>query len=546
MNRLVIILLAGTAWIATQGYAKEPGGTVTGPVITTSLLKNFNPYTQVESISPSRGFMYEPLLFHNIRQNKTEFRLATAFEYSDDLTSITYTLREGVKWSDGKPFTAADVVFSHQLAQKNLQLDVFALWHSSSARLKSVELIDEHKVRFNLSQPDSTIYRLIPQHYVVPKHIWASIADPVSFKNEEPVGSGPLTVVKNFKPQQMIICRNPHYWETGKPIIDCIKLRQFQNNDQVQAALIRNEIDWGSNFIADIEKTYVDRDHENNHFWYPPGAPVSIHLNTAQKPFDDLSFRQAFSYAINRPEIIDFATYGYASLNPHITGIGDYFKAWYDDAINQKYDHLNQFNPDKAKALLDVAGYKDANGDGFRENLDGTALKFEIMVVNGWSDWVQSVQMVVDYLKDIGIEGRTRTVELGQFVDNFKKQQFQAGMLWGDVGPTPYAFYKTLLDSSLKDKVLQANHGFNSPEIDDLLGEFTRTNDEIRQRQIINQMQEFVAENLMIIPIFSNPLWYQYNTSRFQGWPTAENPFINPSFYEAGSRVVLINNLHLK
>ena len=546
MNRTFVIILAAVLSSPPAVCAQKTGGTVTAPIITSSFIRNFNPFTQAENIGPARGFMYEPLLFHNNQQDRIEYRLATAFEYADDLKSITYILRKTVKWSDGHPFTARDVVFSHQLAQRFPRLDGYGLWQGSVPKLLSVEALDDYRVRFHLSVVDITAHELISKHPVVPRHHWETVEDPVNFKNQVPVGSGPLTLVKNFKPQQMIICRNPFYWEAGKPFIDCLKLRQFQSNGQVHAALMRNELDWGANFIADIEKTYIARNPETNHFWYPPNSTVSIHLNTTQQPFDNLKFRQAFSHAINRREIVEFATYGYASLDPHMTGIGDYFKSWYDDSVNQKYDYLNRYDPERAMALLDEAGYRDIDADGFRENPDGTPLKFEIQVVNGWSDWVQAVQMIVDYLKDVGVEARTRALDIGQYAGNFLQQEFESGILWGDVGATPYVFYKTLLNSNMKGVTLQGNHGFYDPEMDALLDEFTRERDLEQQKKIISRMQEFVASNLMVIPIFSNATWYQYSTRRFLGWPTVENPYVNPSFYDAGSRAFLINHLYAK
>ena len=103
---------------------------------------------------------------------------------------------------------------------------------------------------------------------------------------------------------------------------------------------------------------------------------MAIHLNTTQKPFSDLAFRQAFSVALDRWEIVDLATYGYASANPHITGIGDFYEKWYNDEINEQYDWLNEYDPDKAMEILDNAGYEDVDGDGFRENPDGTPIDF--------------------------------------------------------------------------------------------------------------------------------------------------------------------------
>ncbi len=546
MKKVMAFIAGFTLLFSSLVFAQKQGGTLAGPIITTAFVNNFNPYTQQETRNPARGFMYEPMVVYNVRANKIDYRLATGFKYSDDLMSITYTLRQGVKWSDGKPFTADDVVFSHEIAKKDPKVDNFALWTGDTPRLKSVEKIDDHNVKFNLTKKDSTVEWFIPMHFIVPKHIWSSVKDLSAFKNETPVGTGPLTQIKTFKPQQLTICRNPNYWQEGRPYIDCLRFRQYQGNDQIQAALIRGEIDWGSNFIADIEKTYVKRDPKNNHFWYPPSSPVAIHLNTTMKPFDDLKFRQAFSHAINRPEIVDLATYGYASINPHMTGIGDYFKAWYNDGVNEKYDHLNKFDPDMAKKLLDEAGYKDSDGDGIRENKDGSPIKFDIMVVNGWTDWVQSVQMITEYLKEVGVEARTRTVEWGQYVDNWQQQKFQAGILWGDNGVTPYRYYDQLLHSRNKGQMFQSNHGFNSPEIDAVIDKYANTNDEAEQRDIINQMQEVVAQNLMIIPLFSNPQWYQYSTKRFDGWPTKDNPYVDPNFYAAGERVILVTNLYKK
>ena len=168
------------------------------------------------------------------------------------------------------------------------------------------------------------------------------------------------------------------------------------------------------------------------------------------------------------------------------------------------------------------------------------------MVVNGWSDWVQSVQMVVDFLSEVGIRARTRTMDFGQYVEAYKSGDFDSGILWGDVGANPIAFYKSSLHSEGKGINLQANHGIYDANIDAIIDEYNQTTNPQRQSEIVNELQEFVASNLMMIPLFSNPEWYQYSTKRFEGWPTSENAYINPRFYADGPRVVLINNLYQK
>lgn len=546
MKKVVLLLVGISLCLAYSAFAQKRGGTVVGPVITTVMIKNFNPFTQNVNKSVPGGFMYETLLVYNFRNNKIDYLLATGFEYSKDLMSITYNIRKGVKWSDGKPLTADDVVFSHKMAQKNSKVDVQGLYVTDNPKIKNIVKVDSHTVRFELTKVDTTIEWLIPLMYVVPKHIWASVKDPAEFKNENPVGSGVFTKVKRFNANQVTVCRNPHYWDAPKPYVDCLRLRQFQGNDQIQAALIRGEIDWGSNFIPDIEKTFVAKDPKNNKFWYPAGCTVPMILNNDKKPMDDLKFRQAFSMALDRKNIVDLATYGYATENPHITGIGDFFGTWYNDEINKKYDYLNQYNPKAANKLLDEAGYKDQDGDGFRDLPDGTPIKINMMVVGGWTDWVQTVQMISDQLKDVGIKGKTRTVEWGQYAEGFTKRTFDAGILWSGTGVSPYRFYEPILRSTSEGKLFEGGHGFNSPEIDALLDSYTKTGDKVEQKKIIDQLQEIFAANLPIIPIFSNPTWYQYSTKRFVGWPTAENPYINPNFYDVGDRVIMIKNIHKK
>ena len=219
------------------------------------------------------------------------------------------------------------MVFSHQLAQRFPRLDGYGLWQGSIPKLESIEAPDDYRVRFHLSIVDIVAHELISKHPVVPRHRREAIEDPVK-------GHGQLDH-SEVRGQVAAGLGDPFYWEAGKPFVDCLRLRQFQSNDQVHAALMRNELDWGANFKADIERTYVARNPETNHFWYPPNSTVSIHLNTTQQPFDNLKFRQAFSHAINRRQIVELATYGYASLDPHMTGIVDYFKSWYDDAVNR-------------------------------------------------------------------------------------------------------------------------------------------------------------------------------------------------------------------
>ena len=162
---------------------------------------------------------------------------------------------------------------------------------------------------------------------------------------------------------------------------------------------------------TDIENTFVAEDPENNHFWYPANDAIHLYVNTKEKPFDDLVVRKALSMALNRDEIVDIAAYGYPTANFNAGGIGDLYGKFVNKDIAEKYKEVTTYNPEKAKQMLDDAGYIDSDDDGYREMADGKKIQFDINVVNGWTDWIQVVQMVTEYYQEIGIKANEKTVD---------------------------------------------------------------------------------------------------------------------------------------
>ncbi|HFG1781578.1 TPA: ABC transporter substrate-binding protein [Vibrio cholerae] len=540
---LLATLAAGLMLTATATTAAEikQGGTLTVPIINTGFVDNFNPYTTKDLL---HGVMFEPLLVFNNMTGKTDFRLAKSVSYSDDLKTLTLKLRDGLKWSDGTPLTAEDVVYSFMLTKDAPAFDQKGIW--SAKNLQTITAKDATTVVFALNEADSTFAWNLERYHIVPKHIWSKVADLTTFTNPNPVGSGPMTVVKYVKPQQMELCRNPNYYLEGRPYLDCVNFRSYNDNSQIQPALIKGEIDWGSNFIADVESTFVAQDKANNHFWYPANDAIHLYVNTKKAPFDDLRVRQALSMALDRQEIVDIAAYGYPTPNYNVGGIGELYKTHIDPKIGQKYGYLTQYNPEKAKQLLEEAGIVDRNGDGLRDNKDGSTVEFDIEVVNGWTDWIQVVQMVTEYFDEIGIKANVKTVDWAVYDANLKESKYTMSINWSMVATNPILAYQEYFATSRIGKTWHAGHGVNSPEIDKLIESFGKIGDAKKQEAILSQLQEYTAENLPFIPLFSNPTWFQYSTKKIVGWPNAENPYVQPVWYDGGKRVIILNNLHLK
>ena len=298
---------------------------------TTTFVRNFNPFGQTSARYTTLDFMYEPLVvFNRLKGNEPNFRLAESYELADDLKSITFVLRDGLKWSDGEALTADDVVFTYDYIKKFPALDFISV----SAQLASVEKVDDRTVKFNLNEPNSLIANTIVGMPIVPEHIWADIADPVTFANENPVASGPMTEITRFTPQVYEQCRNPNYWDAENLKVDCLRMPQLADNPQVLAALADGTLDWATSFIPDIDNTFVAKDPEHHKYWFTPSSLVSFQVSQItpdennRKAFTDVNFRRALSMLIDRQTIVDIAGYGYPLVNEDPASLGERFQGF--------------------------------------------------------------------------------------------------------------------------------------------------------------------------------------------------------------------------
>ena len=536
-------VMAGQAMAAGE---HAQGGTLTVPIITATFVEDFNPFSQAQ-IDLVRGTMFEPLFVHNAMAGEINWRLAESFSYSDDLMTWTVKIKDGLTWSDGETLDAHDVAYSLNLGGEDAALDKSGKW--ADGLIKSVTAADDHTVVVEFNRPDATFDWYLEDAYIVPEHVWSSVEDKLTFPNANPVGSGPVTEVTAVRDNQIEICRNPNYYKAdqGLPYLDCIKFRQYSDNSQIQPALMADEIDWGSNFIADIDKTYVATNPETHGYWYPANDLINIYLNTKMQPFSDIAFRQAFSMALDRDTIVDLAAYGYPTAERHVTGLGEFFKVHFNDDVNANYDYLAEYNPDAAMKLLDDAGYADVDGDGYRENPDGSAIDFDIHVVNGWTDWVQTVQMTTEYLAEVGIKANTRAVDWGVYDGALKDGSYEASINWSVTNNVdPILAYRDYFHPAREGESWHTNHGKASADMGALVDEYGQTSDQARRDEILASLMEYTGENMAFVPLFSNPTWYQYNSTRVGGWPTADNQTVHPVFYSTGRKLLVFEGLYAK
>jgi peptide/nickel transport system substrate-binding protein len=550
---MLIAILAGSNVLVT---AQEPivrGGTVViSEGQTGAPPRNFNPYAP----DPTRwvqSAIFEPLMIANAPKGYEMVPwLATGYSYSDDLLTLTFTLQQGVKWNDGQDFNADDVVFTLDLFKKFPAMDRLGV----VPYLDSAEKVDDYTVAIHLTQVYTLAHYLFAQVWPLPEHVWSTVEDPVTYINENPVATGPLATVKAVDEQKIEFCRNPDYWqiaEDGQPLpyIDCIRHPAYPGNDPANLATVNGEVDWVGNFIPDIQKVFVDKDPEHNHYYFwPGGGVVSLYYNTEKAPFSDLAFRQALSMAIDYDSVTSIAMYGYTSPSKPVLLSPAFEASWSQEAL-AKADEigLGKFNPDAAIAALDAAGYKDVNGDGWRDMPDGSELTFKVQVVNGWTDWVTSVQIMSQNFQEVGLNAVIDVLEYGAWINNLQSGTYDSSIGWGTGGPTPWDVYRNLLDSSLigSDGLANAQlwSRWTSPETDKMLADYVATTDTAVQADLLNQLQMAFVENVPLIPLFPGPTWYEWTTYRFTGFPTEEDYYTQGSPWTTqGQRLIVLMNIH--
>ncbi len=534
---LVVSLLVISSMLITSCGAK--GGAGTGAYLTinfeqvTTWVRNFNPFS-ANALGSTLTAIYEPMMIYNKSTGELVPWLATGYSWNSDNTVLTFKTRQNVKWSDGKPFSANDVVYTFGLLGQNDAL-IGAGSNVLSEFVDTVKAPDANTVEFTFKQVYTLALYDLANQFIVPEHIWKDVADPLTWTNDNPVATGPFTQVTKFDTQIYILDKNPYYWQKGKPSFQGVRYPAFADNDAANLALANGDLDWTGNFVPDIEKTFVAKDPEHNHYYFVGGGGISLMLNPALKPFDNADVRKAISMGIDRKMIVQTAMFNYIPV-ADATGLGAAQGVWKDPAAVAAGTWVN-YDPAAANAALDAAGLAKGE-DGIRVDQDGKAMKYELIVPSGWTDWISACQIITQNMKDLGIEVTLTTPEENAWTDTVTKGEHQWTLGWGSDGPTPYNFYRGEM-SSLTITPVGESAGENwdrfvDPQADELLNKFAVTADKSEQKNIMNQIEMIFVNDAPVLPLFPGPDWYEYSTQRFTGFPSAENPYA-PGVPYAGS-----------
>jgi peptide/nickel transport system substrate-binding protein len=540
MRRLLLtgaaaLLIAAVAACSSSSPSGSSGGSANGPSGTLTISNEqgtqwncsfnpFNPGNLGEGIT--LGQVYEPLAFVDTLENgQASPWLATSWTWGDDNKSLTFTIRKGVKFSDGTPMTAADVAFTFNLLKKFPPLDVNSVW----SVLQSVTQEGDNVVMTFKSPSVPYFYFIADQVPIVPEHIWSKISNPVTYADSDPVGTGAYTV-QPCTAENITYVANPHYWQPGEPKIARVLYPAFTSNDPANTYLATGQAQWGSQFIPNIQAFYSSKSPDN-HTWFPPYANVSLIPNLTVPGLDNVAVRQAMAYAIDRNKVANIGEYGEEPGANQTDIATPTFSSWENATAAATYNY--GYNPAKAKQILQQAGYKLGGNGIFAKN--GQQLSFSVINIGGYSDWVASMSVIQSELMAVGIQITPDNLAQNDFLNRLYTGSYQLAYYAETGGPTPYYELRQWLysaNSAPIGKDAASNwERYSNPATDTLLNQYATTTDSATQHQIVDELQQVVLSDVPFIPVTEEVAWFQYNTADFTGWPSPQNPYALPAAY---------------
>jgi peptide/nickel transport system substrate-binding protein len=525
---LVLSALALGACAGNDNNTGAAGGgtlTIQGDAGNPQLVENFNPLVLTTELHGAQ-LIYEPLEIRSPIDGSFTPYLATGHTFKNP-TTVVFTIRQGVTWSDGKPFTPQDVVFTYNLLKKYPALDSSGIW----TQIKSVSASSD-SVTVTFKQPNVPYVGVLASQVIVPQHLWANVADPVKFANTKPVGTGPFTL-DTFAPTQYSLKKNPDYWQADKIApTEVVMPAQSSNQSTNQLDVTSGKFDWSYNYLPDVKKTYVSKDPQHNIYWFPPGGTIGLFLNLTKPVYQNVDFRRGISLALNRDQIAEKAVNGYTTGASQSGLILPNLAKWLDPNLPSPQGNVAQ---DTSAALKEFqkAGYSQSGGKLLDSS--GNQVSMSIMMPANYSDWVAAGKEVVNQLSAIGIKVTLDTPQATPYTSATQSGKYDAAL--GGYGGTgdPYTDFNNALNSAFAAPVGTATGNnferYKSPAADQALATLAGATDKATQLKETQKLEQIMYNQVPIVLMYYGGSWGLFQTSHFTGWPSDSDPYSLPTPY---------------
>ena len=533
------VLSLGVAACGGSSSSSSPPKAASGqPLVVEStplspMTDNFNPLSSTSTgfITNSVALYNEPLYIWNYLQpTKPGIPVLASGQptWSNSGKTLTIPIRSGVKWNDGKPFSASDVAFTFNMIKAHP-----ALYTSGAPIVSSATAPSATSVTLNFAKPQFANLFLIGQVYIEPQHVWSSVGNPVTYTDPSPVGTGPFMLDK-FSPQGYTLKQNPFYYNKASVHVPLIDFPSYNTNANLVPPIQSGSIDWAGNYVSDIQGNYLSKSPEN-HTWLS-SAPyfndnnvVSLFVNTTKAPLNDPAVRQAISYGIDRQQLSQQGETGYEPPTSSASGLmlpvdNSYLPP------SQSNDLPAAGDPAKVTSVLKADGWAKVNGKWMK---NGKPIAFKVSDPVPYSDYYTDAGLIAHQLNalgfDVTVDGiGNPTVWAGDVANG----TFDTTIHWSNQGPTPFVFYDGWMDSTLSAPVGKPATGdfgrFNDPAAQTAIAQYEGSSSSTVQVQAISQLANIMATQVPVVPLLYGGAWAEYSTRNYTGWPTASNPYMAP------------------
>ncbi|MCC3646576.1 LPXTG cell wall anchor domain-containing protein [Cytobacillus oceanisediminis] len=468
-----------------------------------------NPYTYITGYPGLDlvNLLYDTL-FNLDENNKPQPWLVKDYTVSEDGKTYELNLHENVKWHDGEPLTAEDVKFT---------MDYFIEYPKSRftiplKAISSIEVLSETSIKLVLSQADPNfMIQPLSDLPILPQHIWSNVKNPDEETNA--LGSGPYILEEHKSGQYYKMKSNEEYFK-GTPPINELIFPIIEDTTAMYNALQAGELDVIS---TSISPELVEQFESNSSLKVVrgPGYSTSLfQINAEKYPMTETPFRQAIDYAIDKENIVNTVLLGFAEVGS--PGFIHPSSSYYNDDLKPVYDQ------EKAKKILEAAGFIDKDGDGFREDQEGNKIDLTTLVYAGNPIRIRTAELVSEALNEVGIKNTVKAMDsttvdslMWPDFDVSKGRDYDLGVWsWSN---TMQLFPDRMNDLFHSDPAIGSVNigGYKNTEFDQLGEKLKVTYDETERLNLIKEMQAFVADNAPFVTLYYQEIVNAFNPVKY-------------------------------
>ncbi|MBV8689882.1 MAG: peptide ABC transporter substrate-binding protein [Candidatus Eremiobacteraeota bacterium] len=437
---------------------------------------------------------------------------------SADGKTITWHLRHGVRWSDGAPFNADDVIFSTNVVNNPANN---VIGRDGWNLIEKMDEPDKYTVVYHLRKPYAAY---LPTFFgtaganpcILPKHILGGLPNINQAPyNAKPIGIGPFRVVSWKRGDSVDLEPNPYYWR-GKPKLQRITYKIVPDRNTLVTLMQTGEVDlW-----PQVPSGYIDRTKSLagfNTIVIPSYYFAHIDFNYKNPILRDIRVRQALRYAIDRKTLVEKTSFGYGIIQESVISPAN--------PVSDQHIASTPYDPNKAKALLEQAGWK-VGPDGIRTK-NGQRLSLRFSSYTGAPDTDERIELLRQWWKAIGVEIQLQKYSPNVFFEN------PNGVIYGgkfDVtiyswGGDPIGELSNLYECNQAPPNGQNMMHYCNPQVDAAMEKFKRSYDEAKRQQYVNFEQEQIVKDVPTIVLYVLKDGYAYNTDLTGYHPNQLSPF---------------------